>query len=44
MSAQRATDAKPPLNRNIDATFGIHKRQNGQLGMGNKVVRLDGKI
>ena len=33
--------SKTPLNRNTDTTFGIHRRQDGQLGIGNKVIRLD---
>ena len=41
LTAQRATDARPPLNKNTDATFGIHRKQDGQLGMGNKVVLFD---
>ena len=28
--------------KNTDTTFGIHKRQDAQLGMGSKVVQLDG--
>ena len=32
--------SKTPLNRNTDTTFGIHRRPDGQLGIGNKVVRL----
>ena len=35
-------DARPPLSKNNDNTIGIHRRQDGQLGMGNKVVRFDG--
>ena len=38
--AERATDARPPLNKNTDTTFGIHRRQDGQLGIGSKAVRL----
>ena len=39
-------DIKEALNRatvskNIDTTFGIFEREDGQLGMGSKVVRLD---
>ena len=36
-----ATPSKTPLNNNTDNTFGIHRRQDGQLDIGNKVVRLD---
>ena len=43
LAAQCATDAKPPLNKNTDNTIGIHKWQDGHLGMENIVVRLDGK-
>ena len=32
----RATDAKSQLDKNTDTTFGIHQRQNWQLGVGNK--------
>ena len=28
--------------KNTNTTFGVYKRQDGQLSMGNKVVRLDG--
>ena len=35
------TPSKTPLNKNTATTFGIHRRQDGQLGIGNKVVRLD---
>ena len=37
----RATDAKSQLDKNTDTTFGMHKKQDGQLGMGNKAVQLD---
>ena len=40
LAAQRVTDARPPLDKNTDTTFGIHRRQDGQLGMGSKAVRL----
>ena len=33
--------SKMPINENTDTTFGIHRRQDGQLGIGNKVVRLN---
>ena len=42
LTAQRATDARPQLDNNTDATFGLFQRQDGQLGMWNKVVRIDG--
>ena len=35
-------DARPRPDKNTDTTFGIRKRQDGQLGMGSKVVRFDG--
>ena len=42
LTAQRVeARSKSPLNRNTDTNFGIHRRQDGQLGIGNKVVRLD---
>ena len=41
LSAQRAIDAIPPLNTNTDTTFDLYRKQDGQLSMGNKVVRLD---
>ena len=35
--AQRAeAPSKPPLDKNVDITFGIYKKQDGQLGMGKK--------
>ena len=39
-TAQRATDARPRLdkNTNADATFGLFQMHDGQLGMRNKVV------
>ena len=40
LTAQRATDARPRLDKNIDSTIGLFQRQDGKLGMGNKVVRL----
>ena len=30
-------------DKNADTTFGLYKKQDGQLGMGNNVVQLDGK-
>ena len=42
LTAQRVqAPSKTPLNKNTDTTFGIHRRQDGKLGIGNKVVRLD---
>ena len=41
LTAQRATDARAPPNKNADTTFGLYKKQDGELSMGNKVVRLD---
>ena len=37
---QGATDARARPGKNADTTFGLFKKQEGQLGMGNKVVRL----
>ena len=42
LAAQRATDARAQLNKNTDTTAGIHRRQDGQLAMRNKVVRSSG--
>ena len=39
-TVQRATDATPRSDKNADTTFGFFKKQDGQLGMGNKIVRL----
>ena len=39
----RATDARPPLNKNTDTTFGIYKRQDAQLGIGSKELQLNEK-
>ena len=44
LTAQGATDARPPLNKNADNTFGIYKKRGGQLGMGNKVTHVNGRI
>ena len=41
LMAQRV-DARPQPIKNTDTTFGIHKRQDEQLGMRSKVVRLNG--
>ena len=38
--AQRATDGRPPLSKNTDTTFGVYKKQDGKLSMGNKAVQL----
>ena len=40
LTAQRV-DATPPLDKNDDTTFGIYRRQDGQLAMGNKIVELN---
>ena len=40
LTAQRAADARPQPGKNSDITFGLFQKQDGQLGMGNKVVRL----
>ena len=37
--AQRV-DARPPPSKNTDTTFGLYKKQDGQLSIGNKVARL----
>ena len=29
LTAQRATDARPPLNKNTDTTLGVYMRQDG---------------
>ena len=42
LTAQCATDPKPLLSKNADTTFGVYKRQDGQLSMGNKVVQFNG--
>ena len=34
--AQRGTGARPRPDKNADITFGFFKKQDGQLGMGNK--------
>ena len=36
-------DGALTAQRAADATFGLFQRQDGRLGMGNKVVQLDGK-
>ena len=36
---QRATDARPQPDKYVDTT--LYRKQDGQLGMGNKAVRLD---
>ena len=42
LTAQRVeAHSKTPQNKNTDATFGIHSKLDGHLGIGNKVVRLD---
>ena len=44
LTVQRATDVRPRPDKNADTTFGIFQKQDGQLGMGNKVVRLDDSV
>ena len=39
LTAQRATDSRPQPDKNVD-TFGLFQKQDGQLGMGNKVVQV----
>ena len=42
LAAQRVeSPSKMPLNKITDTTLGIHRRQDGQVGIGNKVLRLD---
>ena len=44
MIAQRdEAPSKPSLDKDADVTFGIYKKQDGQLGLANKVVLADGK-
>ena len=38
LTARRATDARPRLDKSSDTTFGLFQKQDGRLGMGNKVV------
>ena len=40
LTAQRV-DARPPPNKNADTTFGLYRKKDGQLGMGNKIAQLD---
>ena len=39
--AQRVEAPFKTALKNADTSFGFHRKQNGQLSMGNKVVRLD---
>ena len=42
LAAQHAdAHSKTPLSNNTDTTFGVYKKQDGQLSFGNKVVQLD---
>ena len=42
LAAQRVeAPSITPLNKNTDTFFAKHRRQDGQLGIGNKVLRLD---
>ena len=41
LTTQHATDARPRPDKNVDTTFGLYRKQDGQLSMGNKAVRLD---
>ena len=36
------TDTRPRLDKGTDTTIVLFQRENGRLGMENKVVRLDG--
>ena len=38
LAAQRATDARSRPDTNVDTTFGLYRKQDGQLSMGNKAV------
>ena len=40
LKAQRV-DARPPSSKTADTAFGFYKKQDGQLSMGNKAVRLN---
>ena len=40
--ALAAPDARPRSDKNVDNTFGFFKKQDGQLGMRNKILQLDG--
>ena len=40
LTAQRV-DAKPHPSKNVDTTFGIYTRQDGELAMGNEVVQIN---
>ena len=40
LAGERA-DATPPLDKSVDTTFGIYRRQGGQLVMGSKIVQVD---
>ena len=39
--APQHVDATPPWDKNVDTTFGIYRRQDGQPAMGNKIVQLN---
>ena len=39
--ALNLVDAAPQPVRNVDNTFGIYMRRDGQLAMGNKIVQVD---
>ena len=41
LTAQRATDARARPDKNVDPIFGLYRKQNGQLSMGNKAVGLN---
>ena len=44
LAAQRVEAGSKTPNENTDTNFGIHRRQDGQLGIGNKVVRQMGRL
>ena len=40
LTAQRVDATPPPPDKNVDTTFGLYRRQHGQVAMGNKIVQL----
>ena len=43
LTAKRATHARPRMYKVTDTTFVLFQKEDGRLGMGNKVVQLNGK-
>ena len=39
LAAQRV-GARPPPSKSVDTTFGLYRKQDGQLSMGNKAIQL----